>query len=208
MDEFAAYAAHELRTPLATQRTLLELALSDPNADVEMWREIGTDVLAACRQQERLIDACLALARSKSAQRREAVDLAAVAGDTLRDQDRRSLTTVAELQPARTTGDPALLERLVANLVSNAVRHNRPNGRIEIATRTGAGRAVLSIANTGPAIAATAVPRLFQPFHSKDGVGLGLPIVQAIADVHDAVVTALPRRGGGLGIDVAFPALD
>jgi signal transduction histidine kinase len=208
MDEFAAYAAHELRTPLATQRTLLELALSDPNADVELWREIGTDVLAACRQQERLIDACLALARSKSAQRREAVDLAAVAGDTLRVQDRRSLTTVAALEPARTTGDPALLERLVANLVSNAVRHNRPHGRIEIATRTGAGRAVLSIANTGPAIAAASVPRLFQPFHSRDGVGLGLPIVQAIADVHDAVVTALPRRGGGLGIDVAFPALD
>jgi signal transduction histidine kinase len=208
MGEFAAYAAHELRTPLATQRALLELALADPSAEVEFWREIGTDVLAACRQQERLIEACLALARGTCAQRRESIDLAAVTNDTLRGQDRRSLTTVAVLEPARTEGDPALVERLVANLVSNAIRHNRPDGRIEVATRTGAGRAVLSIANTGPAIAEATLPRLFQPFHSTDGVGLGLPIVQAIADAHGAVLTALPRRGGGLGIDVAFPALD
>jgi signal transduction histidine kinase len=211
--ECLAYAAHELRTPMATQRALLELALADPKADVAMWREIGEDVLGACRQQERLLEACLALSRSRGGrQRHESVDLAAIAGETLRAHDRRSLTTVLALEPARTTGDPNLVERLVVNLVSNAVRHNIAGGRIEVATRTESGRARLSVTNTGPLIPAFEVRRLFQPFQRfaprAEGVGLGLTIVQAIADAHDAIVTARARVGGGLGIDVAFPALD
>jgi signal transduction histidine kinase len=214
---FLAYAAHELRTPLTTQRALLELALADRNADVATWRELGADVLDACKQQERLLEGCLALARGRNGpQRCESIDLASIAGDALRAHDRRSLTTVSALEPARTTGDPELVERLVANLVSNAIRHNVPGGRIEVATRSGSGRAVLSVANTGPLIPRPALPLLFQPFqrfptrptHAADGVGLGLAIVQAIADAHDAAVTARARAGGGLGIDVAFPALD
>ena len=209
---FLAYAAHELRTPLATQRALLELALADPDADVAMWREIGEDVLSACRQQEQLLDACLALARGRDRlRRRESVDIAAVAGAMLRSHDQRSLTTVAALEPARTSGDPTLVERLVANLVSNAIRHNVPDGRVEVATRTTSGRAVLSIANTGPLITPAQVPRLFRPFRTNPaagGVGLGLTIVRAVADAHDATVTARARAGGGLGIDVSFPALD
>jgi signal transduction histidine kinase len=209
---FLAYAAHELRTPLATQRALLELALADPHADVAMWREIGEDVLCACKQQERLLEACLALARGRDKlRRRESVDLAAVAGDTLRSQDRRSLTTVAALEPAQTSGYPDLVERLVANLVSNAIHHNVPDGRVEVATHMTSGRAVLSIANTGPHITPAQVPRLFKPFNTgpaADGVGLGLTIVRAVADAHDATVTARARAGGGLGIDVSFPASD
>ncbi|MGH2972834.1 MAG: sensor histidine kinase, partial [Gaiellaceae bacterium] len=160
----------------------------------------------------RVLEACLALARTQRAPRRCApVDLAAIAGDTLRTHDRHSLTTVVSLEPARTTADPDLVERLVANLVSNAIRHNLPSGRIAVATRTASGRAVVSVANTGPRVPPAEVPRLFQPFQrlsSHEGVGLGLAIVQAIADAHDATVTARARTRGGLGIDVAFPALD
>jgi signal transduction histidine kinase len=82
---FAAYVAHELRTPLATQQALLELALNDPHADAETWREIGTDVLDACRQQEQLLDACLALSRSGTGPSvRRAVELGSVVGELLR----------------------------------------------------------------------------------------------------------------------------
>ena len=129
--------AHELRTPLATQRALLELALADPNADVASWREIGEDVLGACGQQERLLEACLTLARSQGGpQRCEPVDLAAIAAEALRAHDLSGLESVVALEPARTSGDPSLVERLVANLVSNAVRHNIPGGRLDIATYT------------------------------------------------------------------------
>ncbi len=214
-ERFAAYVAHELRTPLATQRALLELALADPNADVASWREIGEDVLRACRQQERLLEACLTLARSEGGPPRcEPVDLAAIAGEVLGDHDRRSLTTVVAFEPARTTGDPRLIERLIANLVSNAIRHNIVGGRVEVATCAESGRAVLSVANTGPLIPAGELQRLFQPFQrlashppdTAEGVGLGLAIVQAVADAHDAVVTAEAQPGGGLRIDVGFPA--
>ena len=210
-ERFAAYLAHELRTPLATQRALLELALADPTTGEPAWREIGNDVLAACTQQERLVEACLALARSGSRRRREPVDLAAIAGDALDAHDRGSLTAFAELGKARTTGDPCLVERLVSNLLSNAIRHNRPGGRIEVATSTRSGRAMLFVANSGARIRPSELPHLFEPFQrlsSADGVGLGLSIVQAIADAHGAIVTARTRRGGGLGIDVAFAALD
>lgn len=208
-----AYAAHELRTPLATQRALLELALADPDADVAVWREIGADVLCACKQQERLLDACLALSRSGDRPRRcEPFDLAAIADDVLLAHDRSALTTVVSLEPARATGDPDLVERLVANLVANAVRHNVPHGRLAVATRTRSGRSTLSVVNTGPRVPPADLPRLFQPFQrldsDVDGLGLGLSIVQAVADAHRAAITARARKGGGLAIDVAFASLD
>ena len=121
---------------------------------------------------------------------------------------------VVVLEPAWTIGDPDLLERLAANLVSNAIRHNIVGGRIEVTTRAESRCVHLTVANTGPLVPAAELARLFQPFQrfklksSGDGVGLGLAIVQAIADAHDATVTAEARPGGGLGIDVALPALD
>jgi signal transduction histidine kinase len=209
----AAYVAHELRTPLATQRALLELALGDPRVDVVGWREIGEDVLGACLQQERVLEACLTLARSEGGRQRcEVVDLAAVAAAALRAHDLSGLERVVVIEPARTTGDPDLVERLVANLVSNAVRHNVAGGWIEVATRIESGRAVILVANSGPLVPPAELERLFRPFQrlhaNANGVGLGLAIVQAIADAHDAPVTARARTCGGLAIDVAFRALD
>jgi signal transduction histidine kinase len=206
--------AHELRTPLATQRALLELALTDPNPDLASWRETGEDVLAACRQQERLLEACLTLARSKGGlQHCEPVDLAVITADTLRTHDLSALESAVSLERAWISGDPDLLERLVANLVSNAIRHNIPGGRIEVATRLESGRAVLSVANTGPLIPARELEHLFHPFQRLtsnpktfgDGVGLGLTIVQTIADAHGAHVVARSRTGGGLEIHVSCP---
>lgn len=211
-ERFATYAAHELRTPLATQRALLELALADPNADLASWREIAENVLGACRQQERLLEACLTLARSQGGTERcEPVDLAAIAGEAIRAQDPSGLETVVVVRTAWTSGDPELLVRLAANLVSNAIRHNIVDGRIEVATCAEPGRALLSVSNTGPLIPASELQRLFQPFqrlnsNPSDGVGLGLTIVQAIADAHDAKITARAQPSGGLQIDVAFTA--
>jgi len=213
---FLAYAAHELRGEIALQRTLAEVTLADPNADQAALRKMGEDVVVACERQEMLLEALLTLSRSGCGHlRREPVDLAATAAIVMRAHDHHRLRGTTKLDLAWTIGDPQLVERLVANLVANAVRHNVAGGRLDITTHTAAGRAVFAIANTGPVIGAGELPRLFQPFQRlsshpgfpADGVGLGLAIVQAIATAHDADITAAPRTGGGLRIHVAFSAL-
>lgn len=208
---FAAAAAHELRTPLAQQRALVEVALADPHADVAALREMGSRVVAACVEQEQLLEALLALSRGAHRPgRREPVDLAAVAAVVLEGLNVDGIASVVSLRPARTSGDPVLIERLVANLVSNAVRHNAPDGWFELVTRTVSGEAVLAVANTGPLVPAAELDRLFRPFQrldeaARDGIGLGLSIVEAIADAHGASLSVRPRPEGGLDVEVAFP---
>jgi signal transduction histidine kinase len=214
--QFVANASHELRTPLTLERTLIEVALADPNATEETLRETAKKVLRAGEQQERLIEALLTLSRSqRGLDRHEHVDLAAIAADVLPTVDHDGLTITTTLQPAGTSGDPRLLERLVANLVGNAVHHNVANGRVDVATSTRAGRAVLTVANTGPTIPPGEVARLFEPFRRLDpdrtantnGVGLGLSIVDAIATAHRASLTALAQPEGGLAVEVSFLAV-
>ncbi|MHB1571383.1 MAG: sensor histidine kinase [Solirubrobacteraceae bacterium] len=210
---FGAYAAHELRGEIAVQLTLAEAVLADPDADTAALREMGEQVVASCERQQQLLEALLTLARGDHRQmRREPVDLAAVVAGVLRAHDPCTLTLTTVLQRALTVGDPPLLERLVANLISNAIRHNRPGGLVDIATCQAAGRATLTIANTGRLIRAGEVARLFQPFQrlgdraDASGLGLGLPIVQAIADAHGAIVTARVRPAGGLRVHVSLPS--
>ena len=212
---FVAYAAHELRREITLQHTLAEVALANPNADTVALREMGERIVAACRRQERLLEALLTLTRSKrGSPRREPVDLAATSAEVLQAHNRHGLKSTTTLESARTTGDPQLVERLVANLVENAVRHNIPGGWLDIATHTAAGRATFTIANTGPVIPTGELTRLFQPFqrlgphaaHPANGAGLGLAIVQAIANAHHATLTAQARPSGGLRIHIDFPA--
>jgi signal transduction histidine kinase len=212
---FIAYAAHELRGSITLQLTLAETTLADPNADTVALREMGERVVDACERQALLLEALLTLARGEHGRlRREPVDLAATAAEALRGLENRTLVMEATLGPAWTAGDPQLIERLVGNLMANADRHNIPGGSLELATYTIAGRAIFTISNTGPVIPTGDLSRLFQPFqrlspHSRlatDGVGLGLTIVQAIANAHDATIAAQARNGGGLRIDIDFPA--
>ncbi len=118
------------------------------------------------------------------------------------------------LDSAPATGDPRLLERLITNLIDNAIRHNTPGGHLEIATGTRDRRPFLSIANSGPTIPPNEIGRLFEPFERlgaartghNNGHGLGLSIVQAIANAHDAELSASARPDGGLTIDISFPS--
>jgi signal transduction histidine kinase len=211
---FVAYIAHELRNSLATQRAILELTLADRNADVAVWRDAGHDVLAACRQQERVLAACITLSRSGGGLGRcETVDLAATIAGLLRSTDLGGFTTTVSLEPAATTGDQVLIERLLDNLLANAVRHNRASGWIAITSGVQAGRAVITVENTGAPIPADEIPRLFESFEQIDvsgaraGLGLGLAVVKAIADAHGARVSAHVRSGGGLRVEAAFPLM-
>jgi signal transduction histidine kinase len=210
---FAAYIAHEIRNPLATQRALLELALADSDADVAAWRGVGQDVLEACKQQERVLAACIKLSRSEAGlDCCELLDLATITAERLRSTDLDGLTATVNLEPAVTIGDPVLIELLLDNLFANAVRHNRASGWVAVTAATRARRAVVVVENTGAPIRADDLARLFEPFEhvrpssSRRGLGLGLAVARTIADAHGAALSARARGGGGLRVEIAFPA--
>jgi len=227
--QFVANASHELRTPLARSRTLLEVALRDPDASAESLRAACRRAIAAGEEQERLIEALLVLARGqRGLARREPVDLTAVVRDVLAARGAQvsagGVAMEVTLEPALLAGDAALAERAVANLADNALRHNGPGGSVWITAGTEAGRAVLTVANTGEDIPADAVDRLLLPFQRgsaagaaprartrsgpEEGLGLGLSIVAAIAATPGAEHTVTPRlAGGGLSVRLAFPAV-
>jgi signal transduction histidine kinase len=216
--QFVANASHELRTPLALQRTLVQVALADPDADAASLRAAHERVLASGAQQERIIEALLTLSRGQAGlDRGEPFDLGPLASQVLHtrqpEAQDRQLDIHTALAPAPATGDPRLAERLIANLVDNALRHNAPGGYVEVVTGTRDSHAVLSVTNTGPMVPASAVDRILQPFQRLgtdrtghgDGLGLGLSIVQAIAQAHGATLTIRPQPSGGLQAEVSFP---
>jgi signal transduction histidine kinase len=213
---FVASASHELRTPLTLQRAMIEVALADPDADAASLREVCGRVLRAGEAQERLIEALLTLATSeRGLDRREPVDLALVTADVLRlprpdEDDPPHLES--DLGPGWVTGDPRLVERLAANLVDNAARHNRPGGWVRVATGADGGWPVLRVTNSGPVVPPDRVGSLFRPFErlagrtgDGHGHGLGLSIVAAIAAAHGARIAAAARTDGGLDVTVTFP---
>ena len=215
---FAASASHELRTPLTRERTLLQVTLADPAATVGTWQAVGRELLASNTEQERLIEALLTLAGSEAGPgEREPADLAAITSAALAAArpaiSRLGLHVHASIQPAVLDGDLLLVQQLAANLIDNAVRHNIPGGDIQVSTTTSPAGAVLSVDNSGQPVPPAEVDRLFQPFQRlgprparrDGGHGLGLSIVRAIAAAHAAAITAQPRPGGGLAIDVTFP---
>ena len=214
---FVVNASHELRTPLTYQRTLIEVALADPGADAARLREVCKRVLDAGGEQERLIEALLTLARSqRGLERYEPVDLAAVVEQEV--VSRRSAGLVAPRidimpGPACLAGDRRLVGRLVANLIDNAVKYNEPEGWVAIQTATADGRALVRIANSGPVVPPARIDALFEPFRRleerparrREGLGLGLSIVAAIAGVHGAHLTAEALPAGGLNVTAVFP---
>ena len=216
---FVANAAHELRTPLTLERTLLQVALADPNASEASLRATCEELLATGRSQERLLEALLTLATSeRGVERREALDMAALAGSALErahtETENHRLDVTVSLAPAGTRGDRALVERLIANLLDNAVQHNREGGWIALETTTKAGQAVLQVANSGEAIGREEIARLFEPFQrggserlaGNGHYGLGLSIARAIVLAHDGEITAEPEPAGGLAVTVGLPA--
>ncbi|MGH2836378.1 MAG: sensor histidine kinase [Solirubrobacteraceae bacterium] len=217
---FVANASHELRTPITLERTLVEVALADPDVSVESLRRVCERVVTSTEEQERLLDALLTLARSEAGVATgESVNLTAVVEDALLAGEARlaGIAVQSVLEPTVIVGDQALLERLVGNLVENAIVHNGGERRwISISTLELDGLPVLRIANGGDVVAPADADQLFEPFRrgvgerlgsEAGGLGLGLSIVRAIALAHGAQIEARPLPDGGLEFELRFTAL-
>lgn len=216
---FVANASHELRTPLAAQRTLIEVAMANPGASTDLV-EVGHQLLAVQHRSERLIDGLLTLARGEQPHARTSVELADLVGSAtaICNSEARpaNITVFTELQSAALTGDPDLLDRLVLNLLQNAIRYNISNGWVRIATgetvAQGRQEVTLTIENTGTLVDPASVDSLFDAFRRGqdrigDGVGLGLSIARTVAAAHGGRISAAARPEGGMLVDVALPVI-
>ena len=212
---FVANASHELRTPLAIMRTEIDVSLADPRASTDELRAMGEAVRETVDRCERLIEGLLILARSEAVSgREEAVDLGSVAADCLTDMRARAkgagLHVNDDLGPAWTRGEPALTERMIANLIENAIRHNHPGGFIEVSSGQRGESAWVRVLNSGREISPSEAETLTEPFRrlerSGEGFGLGLSIVRSVAGAHAGRCRVEPRPGGGLMVIVELPA--
>jgi signal transduction histidine kinase len=212
---FVANASHELRTPLAIMRTELDVSLADPDASVEDMRRMGEAVRDTVDRCERLIEGLLMLARSEAAiGREEPVDLAGLAADCITDLRARAEEAHVEVQddlePAWTSGEPALLERMIANLIDNGIRHNVPAGWLRVTTRAEGGRVRLTVANGGARIDPASADGLTEPFRrlgrGGGGFGLGLSIVRSVVTAHRGTMEVSAPEAGGLAVQIELPA--
>ncbi|GAA0964593.1 ATP-binding protein [Acrocarpospora macrocephala] len=207
---FVANASHELKTPLAINRALLQVGFADPVVPRAL-RPIRDELLAANSRQEQLIEGLLTLAHSeRELTTRQPVDLRDLAHPALLAHH---LPRPRSWRPAPCAGDAVLLERMIANLVDNAVKYNDERGEVTVRTGSDATTAFITVENTGRQIAPAQIPALFEPFRRLDadrtgsatGAGLGLSIVRAVTRAHSGTVTATPLEKGGLRITVNLP---
>jgi signal transduction histidine kinase len=215
---FVANASHELRTPLTEMRTLIDVTTAKPAACAAGLEPVLAAIGAAVDKSEELIEALLTLARSdRGPGPAEAVDLPTAVEDAVDligpAAAARQIQVGTALQDAQVTGDRVLLERLVSNLIDNAVKHNVTGGWVLASTRTEAGIAEITVANGGEHIPADQVPGLFEPFRrlsgrtgNRPGSGLGLSIVASVARAHGGHAEARARSDGGLDVQITLPA--
>jgi signal transduction histidine kinase len=192
--QFLADASHELRTPVAALVTTAEVSLRRPR-DADSYRRTVESCLSDARLLrqlvERLMEQCRAdtLTHDETPEEVDVVPLLAQCADlTAALAQERNLTLTRQMPPAfRLVTQPGRLRSVVTNLLSNAVEYNRPGGTIALSAEPNGQFLHLTVADTGPGIAADHIPFLFEPFYradrartGQDGhMGLGLSLVQA-----------------------------
>jgi signal transduction histidine kinase len=212
---FAANASHELRTPLAVQRLLTEVAMDDPDSGQDLHK-LGAQLLRTNERSERLIEGLLVLAESdRGLPGKVPVRLDNIANSVLDAHEKlaaeHGVSLHRNLGERTVPGDPLLLERLITNLVANAIVYNEPDGWVEVKVGD---YPALTVRNSGQAVPAEAVSSLFEPFRRLNadrvnhdgGAGLGLSIVRSITTAHGGTIRALPGLDGGLIIEIVLPA--
>ena len=215
---FVANASHELRTPLAIMRTEIDVALADPDASTGDLRGMGEAVRETIDRCERLIESLLVLARSEAAAGREDAGGPGRARGRLHHRPAgpcrggRSARQRGARSAPGPAASPALLERMIANLIDNGIRHNERHGFLAVTTGVDGESVRLSVRNGGPVIAPDDANTLTEPFRRLDrtygGFGLGLSIVRSVVEAHGGSIELLrtafrrargPRRAAGAG---------
>ena len=220
--DFTLHASHELKTPLTIMQGQLETALDDPVLTPEQ-RDLIVGQLDEIQRMARIVDSLSLLARADAGQaqlRLEPVRLDELVQDSFADaqvlaRPHAITVTLSACEPVSLQGDPSRLRQLLLNLTDNAIKHNQPNGRVEMALRQRENRAELRFENTGPGLTSEQLPRVFDRFFrgdpahgtNKEGCGLGLTIAQWIVQAHGGTIRLDSRPREWTRVEVSFPVL-
>jgi heavy metal sensor kinase len=220
MKQFTASVAHELRTPLTVLRGEAEIALMQNRSD-EDYRALVSSQLEEFDKLIRMINETLILARAESGDIRleqESVDLSALIDELVHDMQPVSSAKEVDLgsnvQPdIRLTGDHGWLERMLLNLIDNAIKFTPEGGKVDVQLTREDNSAVIRVADTGPGIAPEALPHIFDRFFRADpsrsrdveGAGLGLTLVHWIVEQHHGSIDVDSRPGSGSIFTVRLP---
>jgi len=212
---FAANASHELRTPLATQRALIEVSLGTA-LTADQLDLVSRQLLATNQRNEALIEGLLVLAETERGTMTTAAQsldqLVVETVHTMRaGAAERGVEFTVDAAPIVVFGELPLLERLISNLVGNAIKYNQSPGWVRIVVRS---PGTFVIANSGPVVPADQVQALFEPFRRLagdrldhgGGVGLGLTIARSVVAAHHGTITASANPAGGLTVEVRLPS--
>jgi len=216
---FVANASHELRTPLTRIRTALDVAVGKPAPVPEPVLALDQKIRAGLDRADRLMEGLLLLARAEHGELgdRAATSLPELVTAALAEQQpditATRLTVDGDVARVSVTGNPALLARMVENVIDNAVRHNRPDGWLRVTVAERGDLARLTVESSGEPLDPARVDELAQPFRrlradrtgSARGAGLGLSIVAAIASAHGGALALHAREQGGLRVQIDLP---
>jgi signal transduction histidine kinase len=217
-ERFAANASHELRSPIAATQTLIDVTLADPDASADELRQLAERLRRINARNLATVDAILDLSDVRNLPHpRVDVDLSAIVAEVTAGArpaaEAANVVLDADIAPGVIVdAESTLVRQAVSNLVSNAIRHNTANGTASVSVAMITGHPVVRVSNTGPVIEPASIESLREPFvrtsgraaGADTGRGLGLAIVDAIADVHHATLELSARPGGGLNASIVF----
>jgi signal transduction histidine kinase len=218
---FVANASHELRTPLATMRASVDVAEAKPGQVPAPTLALAARLRAELDRVDGLLEGLLALARGQHGELpgTATISLGELAAAALRERiapiGAAGLTVSQVASPGDSwiKGSEPLLNRMVDNVIDNAITHNQPGGWIRVLTAADGAVARLVVENGGDVLDPARVAELGQPFRrlgldrtgSDRGAGLGLSIVAAIVAAHGGTMSLQARDGGGLTVSLALP---
>ena len=214
--QFSANAAHELRTPLAVMSTKFEVFEKNKNPDEADYKEAIGMARSQTDRLSHVIDILLEMTELQSAPKSDSISLSEITEEVICDlvavADKKNISLVQDDGEARLTGSDTLVYRAIYNLIENAIKYNKEDGKVSVAITDDENFAKVIITDTGSGIAKEDWDRIFEPFFRVDksrsrsmgGAGLGLALVKEIAVRHGGDVKVIESSNKGSSIELSL----
>lgn len=214
--QFSANAAHELRTPLAVMSTKFEVFEKNKNPDEADYKEAIGMARSQTDRLSHVIDILLEMTELQSAPKSDSISLSEITEEVICDlvavAEKKSISLVQDDGEARLTGSDTLVYRAIYNLIENAIKYNKEDGKVSVAITEDENFAKVIITDTGNGIAKEDWDKIFEPFFRVDksrsrsmgGAGLGLALVKEIAVRHGGDVKVIESSERGSSIELSL----